>query len=86
MARNIWPPVLKKFKGLLTLFTGLMKGLKNGSGKGNGASLSPVRRHREDINTAFKICKFYPDLKYKFSFQPREGLRGHGFLLAERAK
>ena len=28
------------------------------------------RRHKEDIITAFKICKFYPDLKYIFSFQP----------------
>ena len=37
------------------------------------------RRLREDIITAFKICKFYPDLKYIFSFQTRQGLRGHEF-------
>ena len=37
------------------------------------------RWHREDSITAFKICKFYPDLKYIFSFQPREGLLGHDF-------
>ena len=35
------------------------------------------RRYREDVITAFKVCKFYPDLKYIFSFQPRLGLRGH---------
>jgi len=38
------------------------------------------RRRREDIITAFKICKFHPNLRDSmFKFQPREGLRGHEY-------
>ena len=76
---NIWPPVLKKFKeGLQSLFTGLMKfPTKNGSGDWTFPPSSS--EGTEDIITAFKICKFYPDLKYIFSFKPREGLLGHDF-------
>ena len=40
------------------------------------------RRHREDIITAFKICKFSPDIMNNmFQFQLKPGLRGHAFAL-----
>ena len=45
------------------------------------------RRHREDIITAFKICKFNPGLKSNiFTFQGKGGLRGHEYcFLKERS-
>ena len=44
--------------------------MKNGSG--NWTLPLEFRRHREDIITAFKIWKLYPDLKYYSTSNPTD--------------